>query len=197
MTNSGAIALPGSANITTNAGDVLTFRSLGAGNWILVECSNVYGYLPLIGGTLTGQLTISGVQNALVLTSANASDTYMTISNTSTGGRSYAFGAVGQTPPPGASTGDFFLYDNIANATRFRIDSAGKAYFPTRPDFNGATPWDSNNITPLDRNTGGTISGAVILNNTLSVSGSSATPLTLSSSSTADTYAKITNTTSS
>jgi hypothetical protein len=38
LTHSASIVLPGAANITTAAGDVMTFRCTGSGTWVLV-CS--------------------------------------------------------------------------------------------------------------------------------------------------------------
>lgn len=55
ITNSTAIVLPGNANITTAAGDVITFRSLGSGNWAYVSGTKG-GFLPLTGGALSGDL---------------------------------------------------------------------------------------------------------------------------------------------
>jgi hypothetical protein len=39
------------------------------------------------------------------------------------------------------------------------VRSTGVATFSARPVFASATPWDSLNVTPLDKNNGGTVSG--------------------------------------
>lgn len=41
LTHSASLLLPGGANIVTAANDVCTFRSLGAGNWILVSRTTI------------------------------------------------------------------------------------------------------------------------------------------------------------
>lgn len=53
ITNSSAIVLPGSVNITTAAGDIITFRSLGSGNWAYVSGTKG-AFLPLTGGAVAG-----------------------------------------------------------------------------------------------------------------------------------------------
>lgn len=58
INNSSAIVLPGGANITTVAGDVLRFRSLGSGNWIYTGGTKG-GFLPLTGGTVSGNTTFN------------------------------------------------------------------------------------------------------------------------------------------
>lgn len=61
--NATSLILPGNANIVTAAGDAALFKSLGGGNW---KClffqrlsESVTAYLPLAGGTMTGQLAIN------------------------------------------------------------------------------------------------------------------------------------------
>lgn len=90
------------------------------------------------GGTITGNVTVSGTANLngpvnlsgsaalqLSITSSNAADTYFNLINTSTGGRSWAIGTAGQTPPSGLSNGDFFVWDNTGAGWRLRIDASG------------------------------------------------------------------------
>jgi hypothetical protein len=66
ITHSSNLALPGSANITTAAGDVALFLERGASAWRCIHYQRAdgtfptTGYLPLAGGTLTGALTVSG-----------------------------------------------------------------------------------------------------------------------------------------
>jgi hypothetical protein len=57
--------LPGNANITTANGDIAFFRSLGSGNWVCTNYVKRDGtaisapFLPLAGGTMTGDITMS------------------------------------------------------------------------------------------------------------------------------------------
>lgn len=67
LTNSTALVLPFASNITTAAGDIYTFRSLGSGNWVMTSSTKQSQYLPLSGGTLTGPVVISSA--SLTLTS--------------------------------------------------------------------------------------------------------------------------------
>jgi hypothetical protein len=71
LVNSAAIALPGTSNITTSAGDVIRFRSLGSGNWVMVDALISYGYLPLSGGTLTGAITGTTISANSVVATGN------------------------------------------------------------------------------------------------------------------------------
>lgn len=66
LTHSGNLVLPGAANITTAANDVLTFRCIASGQWALVAQSRpnpltALGYTPVnrAGDTMTGALTNS------------------------------------------------------------------------------------------------------------------------------------------
>lgn len=59
LTNSAAIVLPLGSNITTSAGDVIQFRSLGSGNWAMVGGTKSPAYLPLAGGTVVGATSIA------------------------------------------------------------------------------------------------------------------------------------------
>ncbi|WP_230947513.1 hypothetical protein [Burkholderia territorii] len=51
---------------------------------------------------------------------------------------------------------------NLGALVSFARDT-GVAKFTARPTWAGATPWDSQNLTPLDRNVGGQINGTVTL----------------------------------
>lgn len=62
--NATSLILPGAANIATAAGDVATFRSKGAGNWVCV------GYQRANGGPVSGVLT-----SPTTITSTDASAT--------------------------------------------------------------------------------------------------------------------------
>jgi hypothetical protein len=62
--NGTTLILPGAANITTAANDRALFRSLGSGNWLCIsyvraDGNSVISSLPLTGGTLTGDVTMS------------------------------------------------------------------------------------------------------------------------------------------
>lgn len=64
--NATSLILPTGANITTQAGDVGVFISLGSGNWVCVSYQRKDGtalsapYLPLAGGTMTGKTVSAG-----------------------------------------------------------------------------------------------------------------------------------------
>jgi hypothetical protein len=62
LTHSANLALPGSANITTAANDVATFLQTGSGAWRCINYRRAADgeYLPLAGGTVTGNLTVNG-----------------------------------------------------------------------------------------------------------------------------------------
>lgn len=63
--NATSLILPTGASITTAANDRAIFRSLGSGNWICIAYQRASGealvntYLPLAGGTMTGDITMS------------------------------------------------------------------------------------------------------------------------------------------
>lgn len=79
--NAASLILPGAANITTAAGDVAVFKSLGGGNWKCMSYQPAAGYLaaslaqtllPKAGGTMTGPLILAeGNVGAPSLTFAN------------------------------------------------------------------------------------------------------------------------------
>lgn len=62
LTHSASLLLPGAANITTAANDVLTFRSLGSGNWIMV--SHTAAAPPIIAGTNNNRAAVWNTANA-------------------------------------------------------------------------------------------------------------------------------------
>jgi hypothetical protein len=66
--NAASLILPGAANITTAAGDVAVFKSLGSGNWKCMSyqpaagylaAAAIQNYLPKAGGTLSGPLILA------------------------------------------------------------------------------------------------------------------------------------------
>jgi hypothetical protein len=65
-----------------------------------------------------------------------------------------------------AGAGDYSTSTNALYLT-----SADQAVFLKRPVFNGATPWDTANVTPLDKNLGGVVGGAMQFNSGVTVQG--------------------------
>lgn len=71
LTNSGNLALPGAVNMTTTAGDVVSFRCVGAGQWVCTgrakpaitsgDVVSGLGYTPVnkAGDTMTGTLSMT------------------------------------------------------------------------------------------------------------------------------------------
>jgi hypothetical protein len=65
--NATVLQLPGAANITTAAGDVALFKSLGGGNWKCMDYQRVSGYgvipaLPQTGGPLSGNIIFANAK---------------------------------------------------------------------------------------------------------------------------------------
>lgn len=66
ITNSANLALPGGTNIVTLAGDVLSFRCVSSGQWVMVSGAPVIGRQggtatgTIISGTTSGQLRVGG-----------------------------------------------------------------------------------------------------------------------------------------
>lgn len=67
--NATSLILPGAANITTAAGDVATFRSKGAGNWVCV------GYQKATGGPTVSVLVNPTITGNVIATSTDAGAT--------------------------------------------------------------------------------------------------------------------------
>jgi hypothetical protein len=67
--NATSLILPGAANITTAAGDVATFRSKGAGNWVCV------GYQKATGGPTVNVLVNPTITGNVITTSTDAGAT--------------------------------------------------------------------------------------------------------------------------
>jgi hypothetical protein len=66
-----------------------------------------------------------------------------------------------------AGSGD---YSTVTTPVYFRSDDVG--VFLKRPIFpGGATPWDTANVTPLDKNLGGVVGGAMQFNSGVTVQG--------------------------
>lgn len=62
ITHSASLLLPGSANIVTAANDILTFRSLGSGNWIMVSRTQVT--TAIIAGVNNNRAAVWSTANA-------------------------------------------------------------------------------------------------------------------------------------
>lgn len=117
-----------------------TFQ-IGAGNYVAWHAGNLPNPAQTTGATMTGQLLL-----------AEGSVTVPSLSFVNDG-----------TP----DTGLFHISDGVFGITcngveQVRFGTSGIA-FARRPTFADATPWDSGNVTPLDRNTGGQINGNVTL----------------------------------
>lgn len=78
ITHSANLALPGSTNITTAAGDVFAFRCLAAGQWVMVGGSRASATLtsPAFTGTATYNGLEIGFRN-IPLTTRNATYTFV------------------------------------------------------------------------------------------------------------------------
>ena len=63
LTHSAALLLPGGLNITTAANDVLTFRSLGSGNWIMVSRTQAAG-TAIVAGANNNRAAVWSTANA-------------------------------------------------------------------------------------------------------------------------------------
>jgi hypothetical protein len=138
-------------------------------------------YLPQAGGTLAGGLTVGGgltvnggltANGVLVSNSASANteiDHYF-----ATGGVNRFYFA-----NSGTAGANFALcYCNSAGAyvgQAFSVTQGGAMYFSTRPSFNFATPWDSNNFNPASYLTTGATAAKA---STLSSGGGNGTAMT-------------------
>lgn len=59
--------------------------------------------------------------------------------------------------------------DFSTQVASFYINSGDVAVFAQRPVFNNATPWDTANLTPLDKNLGGVVGGAMQFNSNVQI----------------------------
>jgi hypothetical protein len=94
------------------------------------------GYLPLTGGALTGNLSITtaGI-SALSVNSSSTNSASLVLNNTSAGGHNWAIGSSGAAGVGGA--GYFTIYDNTAAATRLTIDTSGNLVMGGSGQFSG------------------------------------------------------------
>jgi hypothetical protein len=74
------------------------------------------------------------------LQTQDSADTVLTLTSTSNSGRSYQIRSQN-------SSGEFFVYDNTAGASRITVDSNGHVTKPSQSAFQAAPSSDINNIT--------------------------------------------------
>lgn len=110
-------------------------------------------YVPNTGGIITGPVTLK----------LKFPQLYMTDTSYTGGAGMYRFLC---------QNNDLYLNRNTDPAsgwtsytTPLFFDASDVAHFLDRPTFAGGTPWDSLNITPLDKNLGGTIGSALTISN--------------------------------
>ena len=153
--------------------------------------ANVQGLLTAGAATINGNLTLYAGQ--LVQNTLTPNDRYHYIQTNSVVRWRFGADSVAENGSNAGSNWELTAFSDSGAylaSVMTGIRATGQIVFGTRPSFGGAIPWDSENITPLDRNVGGTI-GAPI-----SISGENPSPLMLSSSATNDTFAQISNTSS-
>lgn len=120
--NATSLILPGAANITTAAGDRCEVVSLGSGNWRCFWFTRASGlpvvgsYLPLAGGTMTGDITMSGASifdaNASIAAHATTMDPWSLGNYVTLTGAAVNFTAMVAAPQAGA---EVELYMNAAH----------------------------------------------------------------------------------
>jgi hypothetical protein len=133
-----AVNFDGTGNVTFSTAVANNALSIAMTNGLQSALDSKFN---AAGGTINGNVTVNGTTALngpvnlsgsaalqLSITSSNAADTYYNLVNTSTGGRSWAIGTAGQTPPAGLSTGDFFVWDNTGGGWRLRIDASNRVY---------------------------------------------------------------------
>lgn len=105
--NASSLILPGSANITTAAGDTATFVSLGAGNWVCTEYQRRSGAALVASATAYQRSTaVTGTQDG--------SNKVFTIGNTVSTGSEQVY-VNGQLMMPGSSND--YVYDGTVTVT--------------------------------------------------------------------------------
>ena len=120
--NATSLILPGAANITTAAGDRCEVVSLGSGNWRCFWFTRASGlpvvgsYLPLAGGTMTGDITMSGASifdaNASIAAHATTMEPWSLGNYVTLTGAAVNFTAMVAAPQAGA---EVELYMNAAH----------------------------------------------------------------------------------
>ncbi|CAG9228927.1 hypothetical protein [Burkholderia vietnamiensis] len=121
------------------------------------------------GATFTGNVKTSGAGNNFWVDAPAGYYRGLLISTAGT--NRWLIGA-NQSSESGSNVGSDFTIDRYDDTGKW-VGSAlyisratGVASFSSRPQFAGATPWDSANVTPLDKNIGGTMAAPLYVQGT-------------------------------
>lgn len=126
--NATSLILPGSANITTTAGDCAIAVSLGSGNWVVTHYQ-VKGAVPSI--IASGTYTPTGTASTNVTTVTPSTCVYSRVGSVVT-----VSGVVAVTQTSATGTTVFYLTFPISSASTSANDAAG--VFATTGDGSGA-----------------------------------------------------------
>jgi hypothetical protein len=159
----------GAATFTSSVTATSIIRSGGTSSQFLMADGSVNtsvlpsgAYLPLIGGTLTGTLTISGLSygNTLVITTSNTSGADIRLTNTGSGGKAYSITSTGSGNALGAGGLQFYnetdgvVAFGYTSSRNFLINTSTDAGF--RLDVNGTGRFSGEDGTRiLEVTTGG------------------------------------------
>lgn len=126
LTHSAALLLPNAANITTAANDVIAFRCLSAGNWIMVSGSRASANFANVN--LTGTSTYNGIElgfRGVPATVRNAPYAFVAADNgkaiRKTDTNSYTYNLNAGTH----SDGDVIVVQNLGSAGNITIAEVG------------------------------------------------------------------------
>lgn len=185
--NSSAIVIPGATNITTVAGDVIRFRSVGSGNWIYVCGTQQPGYLTVGGGTMTGSVTFAPTA-ALGNTAGNFyvptlfqqatsnNDQLVTQHTRVSNGSDWTTAVMSIYRKVDSTQHAFVQFGEATSGTGLAFGSGSSTYatmsgagawaFSSRPTFNGNLAWDAGNFNPANYAllSGATFSGLITAN---------------------------------
>ena len=120
--------------------------------------------LPLTGGILSGPITVPGYVTTGNITGVSGSSAY-----TISGGSNAAQGANIILYGPTSGNPNVMTLSNASGY--LNLNNAGIWTFSNRPSFNGATPWDTNNLTNLNVTINGTTCVVAGSNCTVSTTG--------------------------
>lgn len=169
--NSSAIVIPGATNITTVAGDVIRFRSIGSGNWIYVCGTQQPGYLAVAGGTMTGALnmqptaslgTTAGNNYVPLIFQQNTANNDQLIlqHNRVSNGSDWTTANLSLYRKVDASPQGFVQFGEANSGTGLAFGSGSTIYatmtgagawsFASRPTFNSNLAWDAGNFNPAN-----------------------------------------------